>query len=138
MKISISCPSCNGTGSANDSQVFFNETEIPEVDENCRVCKGSGYIEEGSPEGVRIAMLVSKKIVMQYPGYKNWELVYPEISSNIVNAVNHFMSEQNVKQLIFDGEEVFSEDNLSIDKIFENWIIRGNYVEEAKNILGIH
>jgi hypothetical protein len=137
MSVKIPCPFCDGTGSANNPRAFYKEGEIPDVSENCKVCAGSGSLEVNSAEGVRIAMLVSKKLIADYPYLRTWESVYVEIEANIVNAVNYSMSKNNMKPLITNGDLVFSDDELPADKIFETWIAKGNYIEEAKRILGV-
>jgi hypothetical protein len=137
MSIEISCLFCDGTGSVNNPRAFYNEGEIPDVSENCKICNGSGRLELNSAEGIRIAMLVSKKLVADYPHLNTWESVYVEIEANIVNAVNYSMSKNNIKPLITNGDHVFSDDVLPIDAVFENWIARGNYIEEAKRIMRV-
>lgn len=141
MSTRITCLSCDGTGSANNPSSFNDEGKAPEAASiNCDVCKGQGFIEVDNPEGIRVAVLVAKKICAQYPQFKSWEEVYRAIVANISNGVNAGISSARLKQSIdlsFDDDTVFSEDSLPIDAVLEKWIDKGNYIEEAKTILGI-
>jgi hypothetical protein len=137
MKVEIPCPFCNGTGFANNPPVFYNEGELPEEGKKCKVCEGKGTIEEQNPEGLRVAMLVAKRIVADYPNFKNWETIYHEIVTNVKNAVNYSISAHGLRPLIINGIDVFHDDVLPVDKVLENWIESGNYIQEAKTILKI-
>lgn len=136
MNVQIPCPFCNGSGLANNPPVFYSAGETPEASENCRVCDGKGYIDEANPEGLRVAMLVSKKIVAELPNNQPWQTIYVDIVSNISNAVSFSMAKHRVKRLITNGNEVFSEEPLPIDSVLERWIDHGGYMQEAKTLLG--
>jgi hypothetical protein len=141
MSAQITCRSCNGTGTANNPPTFYNAGETPEDSVNCEVCKGLGFIEVSNPAGVRVAVLVAKKICSDYPRFKSWDEVYRFIVVNISNAVDSASSSRKFGQWVgdssFDVDDVFSEETLPVDAILQKWIEKGNYLEEAKTILGI-
>ena len=142
MSTRIECPVCKGSGSANNPPVFHNAGETPEVSINCSYCFGQGYIEVESLPGTRATFLVSKKIYHTYPQFHSWEEVYQKIGTNIINAVNASISSaswfhQPIGGFSLDNDSVFSDNPLPIDSVLEKWIEKGNYLEEAKTILGI-
>jgi hypothetical protein len=133
MTTQLTCYLCDGTGSANNPTAFYNEGEAPQVSINCEWCKGKGYLEVESPIGIRVSVLVAKKIKNMFPQFRSWEEVYPVIVTNISSAVY----QQSVGGFSFEKDTVFSEDVLPIDATLERWIEKGSYLEEAKTILGI-
>ncbi len=143
MSTRITCPMCHGTGSANNPPVFHGEGgKAPEVSIDCESCKGEGYIEVNNPAGIRVAVLVARKIKSLYPQFRSWEEIYSVIVTNVSNAVNvsttsAMWAKQHTEDPAFEDDAVFSEDALIIDPYLEKLIEKGNYLEEAKTILGI-
>lgn len=129
----ITCYLCDGTGSADNPTAFYNEGETPQVSINCEWCNGKGYLDVESPVGIRVSVLVAKKIKNMFPQFRSWEEVYPVVVTNISHAVHR----HSVSSFMFEKDTVFSEDVLPIDATLERWIEKGNYLEEAKTILGI-
>jgi hypothetical protein len=138
----ITCLFCKGTGSANNPPAFHDAGNTPEVSINCGVCKGEGYTEVDSPAGIRGTVLVARKIKNAYPQFQAWQDIYCFIVANISNAIDFSVasakwSQQPEGDLTFEDDTVFSEDALPVDAFLEKWIEKGNYMEEAKTILGI-
>ena len=78
-----------------------------------------------------------------YPQFRSWEEIYSVIVVNISNAVNvsttsAMWAKQHTDDPAFEDDTVFSEDPLTVDPYLEKLIEKGNYLEEAKIILGIH
>lgn len=143
MSTRITCPICHGTGSINETPVFHNEGGYaPEPNISCETCKGEGYLVVENPIGLRVSYLIARKIKSLYPQFRSWEDIYLVIVVNIANAANGALSSirwarQPIDDPEFADDTVFSEDPLHIDPILEKWITQGNYLGEAKTILGI-
>lgn len=133
--LTMTCRVCKGTGSANNPPIFHNEGgEAPEPNINCEFCNGEGTVKINEPVGVRAARLVAFKIVREYPK-NDIEHIYGQIFTNITNATNHY--EHKIHFSITDGDSLFLEDPLPEDRLIENIIDKGNFIAEAKNILGL-
>jgi hypothetical protein len=134
---------CHGEGVINNPPSFYNPGETPEVGINCDSCKGTGQVEVNNAEGTRVAMLVAKRIVSEYPHLKSWEPIYEAIVANISNAVNFSTStaranHQHVPEPVFSLDEVFSEETLPIDAYLNQMIDKKPFfMDEAKLLLGL-
>lgn len=142
MSVRLTCPMCHGTGSINNPPAFHNAGEVSEPSISCESCKGQGTIEEENPSGIRVAVLLARKIKNTYPQFSSWEEVYRFIVVNTSNAVNvsttsAMWAKQHTDDPTFDDDAVFSEDPLTIDPYLEKVIAKGGFFEEAKTILGI-
>jgi hypothetical protein len=142
MSVRLTCPMCHGTGLANNPPSFYDEGKTPEVSINCKSCKGEGYIEEHNPAGVRVSVLLARKIKSAYPQFRSWEEVYLFIVANTSNAVNvsttsAMWAKQHTEDPTFEDDAVFSEDTLAIDPYLEKLIEKGSFLKAAKGILGI-
>jgi hypothetical protein len=144
VSVRLTCPMCHGTGSVNNPPFFQDERgNAPEPNISCESCKGEGTIEEENPAGIRVAVLLARKIKNAYPKFRSWEEIYIVIVVNISTAVNvsttsAMWARQRVEDPTFDDDIVFSEDALTIDPLLEKMIEKGNYLEHAKTILGIN
>lgn len=132
MNVRITCIVCKGTGSENNPPAFFGEGEAPELNISCEFCNG-GSVEVDDPAGIRTAYLVAKEIVEKYPNSGDVDSIYQAIVTNISNATNF----DSIDFFIEDGDLLFSDEKLPIDKRLEKTISRFNMIEEAKLILGI-